>query len=114
MTDVTAVWTAEGWLYLAALLDLCSRRVAGWAMSETNDAGLTLSALRAALRSRRPPAGLLHHSDRGSPSASQEYRSELASHRLRRSMSRRGNCWVNAVALSFFSSLMTEHVPDEG
>lgn len=67
VTDVTAVWTAEGWLYLAALVDLSSRRVVGSAMSETTDAGLALSALRAALRSRRPPAGLLHHSDRGSP-----------------------------------------------
>ncbi len=114
VTDVTAVWTAEGWLYLAALLDLFSRRVVGWAMSETNDAGLALSALRAALRSRRPPEGLLHHSDRGSPYASQEYRAELAAHGLRRSMSRRGNCWDNAVAESFFSSLKTEHVPDKG
>jgi putative transposase len=78
VTDVTYVWTFEGWLYLAVLLDLCSRRVVGWAASETNDRQLALEALRRALGERNPATGLVHHSDRGSPYASDDYRARLA------------------------------------
>jgi len=113
VTDVTAIWTLEGWLYLAAMLDLFSRRVVGWATSANNDTALALDALRGALLRRRPPPGLVHHSDRGSPYASADYRAELARHRLRPSMSRKGDCWDNAVAESFFSSLRAELVDHE-
>ena len=74
VTDVTAIATGEGWLYLAPMLDLHSRRIVGWAASESNDTELALDVLRRALRARRPPPGLLHHSDRGSPYASDDYR----------------------------------------
>jgi putative transposase len=112
-TDVTAVWTLEGWVYLAVMLDLFSRRVVGWALSSTNDTALALEALRAALRLRHPPPGLIHHSDRGSPYASEAYRAELASHGIVASMSRKGDCWDNAVAESFFSTLRAELVDHE-
>ncbi len=108
VSDVTAVRIAEGWLYLASLLDLFSRHVVGWAMSETNDVG---AALRAVLRSRCLPSDPLHRSDRRSPDASLQYRTELPSHGLRRSMGRRGKSWKNVMAKSFFSSLKTEHIP---
>jgi transposase InsO family protein len=108
VTDVTYVWTLEGWLYLAVILDLCSRRVVGFAASATNDRQLALDALRAALAARSPGAGLLHHSDRGSPYASAEYRAALAEHGIVASMSRRGDCWDNAVAESFFATLKGE------
>jgi len=110
VTDVTAIWTLEGWLFLAAILDLYSRRVVGWATSATNDTALALSALRAALKARRPAPGLLHHSDRGSPYASAEYRAVLAEHEVAASMSRKGDCWDNAVAESFFGTLKGELV----
>ena len=110
VTDVTAIATGEGWLYLAPMLDLHSRRVVGWAVSESNDTELALDVLRKALRARRPPPGLLHHSDRGSPYASDDYRAELRAQGLRQSMSRKGNCWDNAVAESFFATLRAELV----
>lgn len=106
--DITYIWTQEGWLYLAVLLDLCSRRIVGWAVSDRLTEELTLKALDQALTHRRPGAGLLHHSDRGSQYASRRYRKRLARHGLRASMSRRGDCWDNAVVESFFSSLKTE------
>ena len=108
VTDVTAVATGEGWLYLAVMLDLFSRRVVGWATSASNDSVLALAALTIALQARKPPPGLLHHSDRGSPYASSDYRAKLRAHRLRRSMSRKGDCWDNAVAESFFATLRAE------
>ena len=108
VTDITYIPTREGWLYLAAILDLFSRRVVGWATSDRIDRQLTLDALDAALRTRRPVAGLLHHSDRGSQYASDEYRHALGDRDIRRSMSRKGNCWDNAVAESFFATLKTE------
>lgn len=106
--DITYIWTQEGWLYLAVLLDLCSRRIVGWAVSDRLTEDLTLKALDQALAHRRPSAGLLHHSDRGSQYAARGYRQRLTKHGLRASMSRRGDCWDNAVVESFFSSLKTE------
>ena len=115
VTDVTAVWTHAGWIFLAAILDLFSRRVVGWATSASNDRFLAIDALRAALVARRPPAGLLHHSDRGSPYASGDYRRELERAGIIASMSRKGDCWDNAVAESFFATFKVEalgdHVP---
>lgn len=112
VTDITYIWTVEGWLYLAVILDLCSRLAVGWAMSERITDDLTLNALRMALARRRPPQGLLHHSDRGSQYASGDYRAALAAHGIVCSMSRRGNCWDNAVAESFFATLKVELVHD--
>ena len=109
-TDITYVGTGEGWLYLAVVLDLFSRRVVGWSMSEHIDTQLVLGALEMALEGRQPPQGLIHHSDRGSQYASAEYRQALASRGIQCSMSRKGNCWDNAVVESFFSSLKQELV----
>jgi putative transposase len=108
VTDITSIWTREGWLYLAAILDLFSRRVVGWATSANIDRHLALSALEMALRERRPREGLVHHSDRGSTYASSDYRDALDAHGLECSMSRKGDCWDNAVAESFFASLKRE------
>jgi len=113
VTDVTYIATAAGWLYLAVLLDLFSRRVVGWAVSEYNDTALALSALQRALSARHPTPGLVHHSDRGSPYASEVYRTALRRHGLVASMSRKGDCWDNAVAESFFATLRAELVDDE-
>jgi putative transposase len=111
--DVTYIATDEGWLYLAVLLDLFSRRVVGWATSATNDRALALDALDRALKHRRPQTGLLHHTDRGSPYASDDYRAALARRGLVASMSRTGDCYDNAVAESFFATLKAEHVDHE-
>ena len=108
--DVTACWTEEGWLYLAALLDLGSRRVVGWATSGTVDQTLTQRALRRALVQRQPAAGLLHHSDRGTPYTAAEYQAALRAAHVVVSMSRPGDCWDNAVLESFFATLKTELV----
>ena len=108
VTDVTCFWTRAGWLFLAVMLDLYSRRVVGWATSSTNDRFLALDALRDALTRRRPLVGLIQHSDRGSPYASADYRAELDRFGIVASMSRKGDCWDNAVAESFFSTLKTE------
>jgi putative transposase len=113
VTDVTYVATHEGWLYLATILDLFSRRVVGWATSATNDRWLALAALTAALRSRQPRSGLVHHSDRGSPYASDDYRDALRLRGIVASMSRKGDCWDNAVAESFFATLRAEHLDHE-
>ena len=115
VTDVTALWTHAGWLFVAVLVDLFSRRVVGWATSTSNDRALALDALRAALGARRPPSGLVNHSDRGSPYASADYRRALQQAGLVASMSRKGDCWDNAVAESFFATLKAEafgdHIP---
>ena len=108
VSDLTYVPTREGWLFLAVVLELASRRVVGWAMRETLDADLALAALRMALADRRPAPGLLHHSDHGSQYACGEYRALLAAHGLAASMSKKGDCWDNAVAESFFATLETE------
>jgi putative transposase len=110
--DITYVWTREGWLYLAVLVDLFSRRVVGWSMSDSLATDLPLQALTMALETRRPHRGLVHHSDRGCQYASAEYRRVLEQHGLVASMSRRGNCWDNAVAESFFATLKVELVRD--
>jgi transposase InsO family protein len=106
--DVTYLPTREGWLYLAVLLDLYSRRVVGWAMSEHNDEALTLAALRMAVEQRQPKPGLIHHSDRGTTYASGTYQDELAKRGFVCSMSGKGDCWDNAVVESFFSTLDIE------
>jgi putative transposase len=93
VTDITFVSTAQGWLYLAVILDLFSRRVVGWATSQNVDRYLALTALDAALVRRRPAAGLVHHSDRGSTYASGDYRKALAASGIKCSMSRKGDCW---------------------
>jgi putative transposase len=112
VTDVTALWTHAGWLFLAAILDLYALRVVGWATSANNDRVLALDTLRAALLSRRPARGLLHHHDRGSPYASHDYRRALARTVAAASMSRKGDCWDNTVAESFFATLKAEAFDD--
>ncbi len=106
VTDITYVWTLEGWLYLAVVLDLFSRRIVGWAMDKTLRAeSLTMQSLYMALFGRQPDAGLLHHSDRGSQYACKDYQDLLDLRGITCSMSRRGNCWDNAVVESFFATL---------
>jgi transposase InsO family protein len=112
VTDITYIRTREGWLYLAAIIDLYSRAVVGWAMSERIDTELCLTALNMAIKARSPVAGLVHHSDRGSQYASHDYRKALRDQGMVCSMSRRGNCWDNAVAESFWATLKNE-IADE-
>jgi putative transposase len=110
VTDITYLPTSEGWLYLAVVLDLFSRMIVGWAFSSSLETKLVLDALESARRKRKPSAdgGLLHHSDRGAQYASLEYRQALAALKATCSMSRKGNCWDNAVMESFFSTLKLE------
>jgi putative transposase len=108
VSDITYLASAEGWLYLAVVLDLFSRRIVGWATSDRLGEGLALEALGMAVARRRPRPGLVHHSDRGSQYASVEYRGILSAHGLEGSMSGVGNCWDNAVAESFFATLKVE------
>ena len=108
--DITYIRTAEGWLYLAVVLDLYSRRVIAWGMGSRLTQDLVTAALTMAVEHRRPAGGVLHHTDRGSQYAATTYRELLASHGLTASMSRRGNCWDNAVVESFFHTLKTELV----
>lgn len=108
VSDITYVPTQEGWLYLAAVLDLASRRCVGWAMRDTLDPEIAVSALTMAITTRRPEPGVIHHSDRGSQYACADYRAVLAQHGMIASMSRKGNCWDNAVAESFFATLELE------
>jgi len=108
--DITYLWTAEGWLYLAVVLDLFSRKVIGWAMEKTMSRELVLKALRMAIRARQPESGFLAHSDRGSQYASKDYQKLLRMYGAICSMSRKGNCWDNSVVESFFGTLKQEHV----
>lgn len=106
VSDITYVWTWAGWLYLAVVLDLFSRRVVGWAMDSRLDTeSLTLNALHMALRNRAPDRGLIHHSDRGTQYTSGDFQKVLDARGIVCSMSRRGDCWDNAVAESFFATL---------
>jgi transposase InsO family protein len=110
VTDITYIWTREGWLYLTVFIDLFSRRVVGWSMDSRMKSRLVTDALRMALWQRRPEAGLIVHSDRGSQYASKAYRRLLKANGFIGSMSRKGDCWDNAVAESFFASLKKERV----
>jgi len=108
--DISYVWTREGWLYLAVVIDLFARRVVGWAVSDRLHTELALEALRKALAIRRPEAGLIHHSDRGSQYCSIDYQAELKRHGLLISMSGKGNCFDNAMVETFFKTLKSELV----
>ena len=111
--DITYLWTDEGWLYLAVMLDLYSRKVVGWAMSERMTATLVCDALRMALWRRKMPTGVIVHSDRGSQYCSHDYQRLIATHKLLCSMSAKGNCYDNACAESFFHSLKVELIHGE-
>jgi putative transposase len=113
VTDVTYVWTLEGWLYLAVILDLFSRRVVGWSASANNDRALAFSALHRATTARAPAPGMVHHSDRGSVYASADYGDALTQLGAVKSMSRKGDCWDNAVAESFFATIKGEMIDHE-
>jgi transposase InsO family protein len=113
VVDTTYLWTAEGWLYLAVVLDLFSRMVVGWSMATIQDAALVVQALHMALARRRPQAGLLHHSDRGSTYTSESYRQLLEQEGLRVSMSRTADCYDNAAMESFFHSFKGECIEGE-
>ena len=108
--DITYIWTRQGWLYLAVVMDLFSRRIVGWSMQETLARSLVIDALEMALRARRPDSGLVHHSDRGCQYASLDYQELLRRAGCTCSMSRKGNCWDNAPVESFFSTLKMELV----
>lgn len=108
VSDLTYVPTRAGWLYLAVVLDLASRRVVGWATSASLEVDLVVRAVRRAVATRRPETGLIHHSDRGVQYACGEYQAVLATHGMVASMSRKGDCWDNAVAESFFATVEME------
>lgn len=110
LADITYIPTGEGWLYLAVILDLFTRKIVGWAMRDHLRAELTITALLMALQRQQPGPGLIHHSDRGSQYAATAYRQILAAHGIQPSMSRKGNCWDNAPMESFFGTLKTELV----
>ncbi len=107
-TDITYIWTLQGWIYLAVVLDLYSRRVVGWSLDRQMTTALVSRALTMAVNLRNPPPGLMHHSDRGSQYASKAYQGLLQQHGMVCSMSRKGNCWDNAPTERFFSSLKRE------
>lgn len=108
--DISYVWTFEGWLYLAVIMDLYSRRIVGWAMQDRMKKQLVLDALAMAYWQRKPPKGLLHHSDRGSQYACHDYQRQLKSYSMIASMSRKGNCWDNSPTERFFRSIKSERL----
>jgi len=108
VSDITYIPTQEGWLYLTVVIDLYSRKVVGWSMNNRMTKNLVIKALEMAIQNRKPSKGLIFHSDRGSQYASHEFQKSLWKHAIRSSMSRKGDCWDNAVAESFFSTLKTE------
>lgn len=108
--DISYVWTYEGWLYLAVVMDLYSRQIVGWAMKDRMKKQLVIDALAMAYWQRKPPKGLLHHSDRGSQYACYDYQKQLNSYGMQASMSRKGNCWDNAPTERFFRSLKSERL----
>jgi len=110
LADLTYIPTAEGWLYLAAILDMHTRKIVGWSMRQTLHAEIAIDALNMAIERQRPPPGLIHHSDRGIQYAAGSYRQVLAQSGISPSMSRKGNCWDNAPMESFFHTLKTERV----
>ena len=110
VADITYIWTDEGWLYLAVVLDLFNREVVGWSIKPRMTTDIVLDALTMAWFRRQPAAGLIHHSDRGSQYASHAFQGRLAEYGMVCSMSRKGNCWDNAPAESFFNSLKNERV----
>jgi transposase InsO family protein len=110
VADITYIWTNEGWLYLAVVLDLFSRQVVGWSLKSRMDRSLVMDALRMAFWRRKPAKGLIFHSDRGSQYCSLDFQKMLKVYGMISSMSRKGNCWDNAVAESFFGSLKTERI----
>ena len=110
--DITYLWTQEGWVYLAIVIDLYSRRVVGWSMDRHMEQSLVIRALIMAINLRKPPEGLIHHSDRGSQYCSKAYQALLAQHQMTASMSRKGNCWDNSPIERFFSSLKREWIAD--
>jgi putative transposase len=111
--DITYLWTLEGWLYLAVIIDLYSRKAVGWALSSRLTSPLVLEALRMAYWRRKPAPGLVHHSDRGSQYAAEDYQGQLKIFQMIPSMSRKGDCYDNAVAESFFHSLKNEQIGDQ-
>ena len=111
--DITYIYTAEGWLYLATVIDLFSRKVVGWSMDDNMRVSLVNDALNMAIKRRNPSPGLIWHTDRGSQYASNSHKELLKEHSIVQSMSRKGNCWDNAVAESFFHSLKTEFTNHE-
>ena len=108
--DITYIWTSEGWLYLAVVIDLYSRRVVGWSMNKRITRNLVMDALTMAIWRRKPSRGLIFHSDRGSQYCSYDFQKLLKNHGILASMSRKGDCWDNAVAESFFGSLKVEQI----
>jgi putative transposase len=110
VSDITYIWTMEGWLYLCIILDLCSRRVVGWSMDSRIGADMAKQALVMAVLHRNPSEGLIFHSDRGIQYAAETFRETLDKYNMIQSMSRKGNCWDNACAESFFATLKTEEV----
>lgn len=112
-SDLTYIWTKEGWLYLCVVIDLFSRQVVGWSLDKTMTKELVLSALRQAYFRRKPGTGLIFHSDRGSQYCSKEFREHLAAYRMLQSQSRRANCWDNACVESFFHTLKIESIYHE-
>ncbi|MEN6415831.1 MAG: IS3 family transposase [Armatimonadota bacterium] len=110
VSDITYIWTDEGWLFLASVINLYSRKVVGWSMSKTLKATIAVDALKMAIAARRPSPGLIHHSDRGVQYACGKYQDVIKQAKMLPSMSRKGDCWDNSVAESFFSTLKKELV----